>query len=182
MKFTTAWGDVLSQNVALRLTLLSLSLGFVFVSILAIQQGLREPLVVERGCFSKMAKAASSQHSKEEIDTFVRLALSQRFDSGVDVSIEMISPEEISFKKQEAQDLANKNMIQRILVRSTQANGESVQVEADRVIAVGQIRSALAFPLIVTIASTTRTEGNPYGLQIVKVSAATKKEDANETR
>ncbi len=177
MRFTTAWSDVLSQNVSLRVMHLSLSVCLVFVSIVAIQQGFKEPVVVERSCYSKMVKAASSQHTKEEMDAFVRMALSQRFDTGIEASPEVIGQDELGFKKQEQQDLTSKNMIQRILVGKTEALGDTVKVEADRVIAVGLVRSALAFPLTVTVASTTRTDSNPYGLLVTRVSQAAKKED-----
>lgn len=176
MRFTSAWSEVLSQNLTLRVMLLSLSATAIFISILAIQLGFREPIIIERSCYSKMVGAASTQHSKEEIDAFVRLALSQRFDFGVEPSPEIISAEELGFKKQEQQDLASKNMIQKVLVGSVQVNGETIKVEVDRIIAVGQIRSALAFPLTVTVASTTRTASNPYGLMATRVSQLSVKE------
>ena len=176
MRFVSAWSDVLNQNITLRVVILALTICLAVVSILAAHEGLKDPIVVERSCFTQIAKTGSSQHTKEEIEAFVKIALSQRFDTSVNASPEVLSVEEIGFRKQEQQDLASKTMIQRIIVNSVQISGNEVKIDSDRLISVGQIRSALAFPITVTITSVSRTESNPYGLLMARVGPASKKE------
>jgi hypothetical protein len=178
MRFTTAWSGILSQNVTLRFSLLILSISLGFVTILAVKMGFQDPIVIERSCYSKSATKGSVQHTKEEIESFLKITLSQRFDSGVDPSLEYISLDEITFRKQEQQELVAKNMVQKVLVNSIQINGSDVKVDADRVIGVGQIRTALVFPITATISSKSRSESNPYGLVLSRVSQSVKKEDS----
>jgi len=177
MRFTTAWSSVLSQNVTLRSATISLSVCLGLVSVLAVKLGAKEPIVIERSCYSKLLAKGSSQHTKEEIEAFLRTALSQRFDSGVEPSLEVISLEEVSFKKQEQQDLTSKNMRQKVIINSVDMSGADAKIDADRLIAVGQVRTALAFPIRATISTTNRSDSNPYGLILNRVSQISKKDE-----
>ena len=60
-------------------------------------------------------------------------------------------------------------MAQFIVVRGVKVTGTQAAIDADRLISVAQIRSAFPFALTVTVATTARTESNPYGLQLEKV-------------
>jgi hypothetical protein len=59
-------------------------------------------------------------------------------------------------------------MRQRVLVNAVTKNGDSLIVDADRIISVGSIRSAFPFPLIANISIVTRSQSNPYGLVLVR--------------
>lgn len=180
MRFTNAWSAVLSQNIALRTMLITLSICLGLVTILAVKMGFEEPIVIERGCYAKVATKGSSERTGEEIEAFLKIALSQRFDSGVQTSSEVLSQDEISFKKQEQQELSSKNMLQKVIVNSVKVSGAEAKIEADRVISVGQIRTALSFPLTISIGTTSRSESNPYGLYVNRVSQTPQKKDDNQ--
>ncbi len=65
--------------------------------------------------------------------------------------------------------LSARGMTQKVIVNNVKAVGDAAQVEADRLISVGPIRSAFPFPLALVLNTTPRSEGNPYGLLLLSV-------------
>lgn len=176
MRFTHAWADVIAQNLTLKVVVTALSITTVTLGLTSVKLALKKPLVIERSCYSKAANLGSTEHSPLEIETFVFAALSQRFDTNAVVTGGYLSIEEELSRRQEQRDLVNKGMNQTVIINSVKIDGQKVFVDSDRLIAIGQIRSALPLPLLVNLSTTDRTEGNPYGLLIEKVSIV-KKED-----
>ena len=70
----------------------------------------------------------------------------------------------------EQDELSKKGVVQRVFVNNIKIDASNAVIDADRVLSVGKVRSALVFPLKVVIGSTSRTESNPYGLILRKVS------------
>ncbi len=67
MKFTAVWSQTLSQNVTLRVLLITLCVTTVFLGASTVRLAIREPVIVERGCTSSVAKTGSNKHTPEEI-------------------------------------------------------------------------------------------------------------------
>lgn len=180
MKFTVAWSQVVSQNVALRASLIALSAcSFVFC-IATIRLSLREPLVIERECLSRAVPVTDAKHSVAEIESFIRHALTKRFDTQAVDALVFLSADEARSREKEQDELAKRSMSQQLLINSIDAKGTPVLVNADRVMSVGKIKSVLALPLEVALGSTQRTPANPYGLVIKKVTQM--KEKSDETK
>jgi hypothetical protein len=171
MRFTTAWANVLSQNITLRVTVLLLSLTSLIFCISTMRLSLKDPLIIERACYSSVRKQVDAQHSTSEIEAFLKFALSKRFDSTASDSKIFLSGEEEGYREKEQDDLSKKGMTQRTLFNAiTKVEGSVITVDADHILSVGKIRTILPFPLTVTLSSTDRTEGNPYGLIIRRVA------------
>ena len=176
MRFTEVWAEVLSQNNTLKWSMLSLSILTVALATCLISLAMREPLVFERECFTKAIAPVSSQPTNEEIERFVRLALGKRFDTdALDVPV-YLSGSELSVRNKEVEDLSKKGMSQKVIVNSVKIDQGKITVDADRIITVGKIRSALPLPLALRIKSTDRSIGNPYGLVLADVSLITTEE------
>ncbi len=169
MRFTEAWNHVLSQNVVLRFVILILGICTIALSVSTAQLSLRAPLIVERGCFSKVVSSGSTEVSADEIEAFASEAIRQRFDSQAKVFGEYLSREEMNFRLQEQRELSTRSITQKVSVNSVKIQGNIVQVDADRLISVGTIRSALPFPLELKLSSQSRSQDNPYGLIALKV-------------
>jgi len=170
MKFTVAWANTLSQNMTLRLAVIALSLCSLFFSVVAAKLALKKPLLIERGCYSSVPSLADTKHTQTEIDAFIRVAVAKRFDSGATQVSFFISEEEENFWKKEQEDLSKKEMSQKVIVNTVKVDGPHFLVDADRLISVGKIRSALPFLLKTELSSIPRSEGNPYGLILNRVS------------
>ncbi len=170
MRFTEVWAEVLSQNNSLKWATLSLSVLTVALATCLISLAMREPLVFERECYTKALSPTSSSPSNDEIERFLRIALSKRFDTdALDVPV-FLSASELNVRSKEVEELTKKGMSQKVLVNSVKVDHGKLTVDADRIISVGKIRTALPLPLNVRVKSTDRSAGNPYGMVISDVS------------
>lgn len=172
MRFIHAWAAIASQNISLKVAVAALSFGVLALSFVSTKLALKQPLVFERACYTRALNPSPTvRHSATEVEAFVKEALGQRFNSDVTVIPGFISQDEERFKFQEQQELKKREMSQKIVVNAVKLDGSTAFVDTDRVISVGKIRSALAFPLTLTLTSGTRTDSNPYGLVVTKISA-----------
>jgi hypothetical protein len=171
MKFAAAWSNILSQNLTLRLVIMTLGSTTLVLAVTSVKLMLKEPLIIERGCLSFVQPTVNSKHPVSEIDAFVRTALSKRFDTSAQDTDAFLADDERGFRTQEQTELAKKQVTERVLVNAIKVDGTNVTVDADRLLSVGKIRSALPFVLKVEIATQSRTPSNPYGLLLKKVSA-----------
>ncbi len=170
MKFTLAWANVLSQNMWLKFVIIFLTILSSILTVSTVVLSQKEPLIIDRECFSRAVKSGSTEHPPSEIETFLGLALSQRFDTKISQNSDLLSDDENSSRKQEQKELDSKGMSQKIIINSIKINSDTIFVDADRLISVGPVRSVLIFPLTVKIASVDRSQTNPYGLKILKVA------------
>ena len=117
-----------------------------------------------------MLATKPAAHTSVEIEAFVKEALRHRFDTDATPNAEFLSVDEFRLRAKEQDELQRRQMRQRVLVNGVTKNGDAITVDSDRLISVGTIRSAFTFPLTLTISSVTRSEANPYGLVLVKVT------------
>jgi len=164
MRFTEFWAEILSQNNALKWGLVSVSIISVALATGLISLATKEPLIVERSCFSKALSPVSAKQTDEEVDRFVRVALAKRFDTDALDAQVYLAADEYATRQKEVDDFAKKGMSQRVIVNSVKVGERSVTVDADRILSIGKIRSALPLPLILKLKTTDRSNGNPYGL------------------
>jgi hypothetical protein len=169
MRFNIAWAAVAAQNVTLKVGVVALSLVSIALAITTARLSFREPILIERGCMTRVLDPGSTAHSNAEIETFTREAVRQRFNSDATPIPDYIAADELVARARELKELGTRSMTQFVAVRGLKVNGNTVTIDADRLISIAQIRSAFLFPLTVTVATTARTENNPFGLQLVKV-------------
>ena len=168
MRFDMAWGRIASENYILKVLVLGLFILTLFFGITTLKLSTQGALVIERSCYSKALQVAEDKHSKDEIDVFLRESLNQRFNSNLQMQDGFISAEERRLKEDEQKEMKSRGIEQSFLYYSYIEKDGEIHVNADRVIRVGEVRSAFKFPLIVKIESRNRTTGNPYGLVLVK--------------
>jgi len=162
----------------MRSALLALSIALTILAFVSAKVSLKPPMIVERACYSTILEGRSANQTPQEIEAFVREAVSQRFDSDSNVNGEFLGLEEMQYREKEQDELKKRDMKQRVLVNSVVKIGDLYSVSADRLISVGTIRSAFIFPITLTIESVQRTSGNPYGLILTRVQSATATDDA----
>lgn len=167
MKYTEAWSSVVSHNFNLKVVTVVLGALTIILSMVTLKMAFKDSIIVERGCFSRSLQPAKDEHSKQEIENFLREALSQRFDSLVMATDGLLSPDELKLRDQEQKEFGSRNMKQRLVVNSVSEMSEGFKVDADRMISVGDVRSAFKFSLLVKLESKSRSLSNPYGLLII---------------
>lgn len=174
MKFTVAWAKVISENSILKGVVVSLTMLVLFLGVTSLKLSLRDPLVIERACFSKVANIVDTKKTTVEIEAFLKEAIAQRFDSSTNQPTNYLSAEEKNVREREQKDLQSRKLAQRVFVNSIVIDGSKIILEADRLISVGDIRSAFRFPLELKIESVSRSASNPYGLMLANVKALEK--------
>lgn len=167
MRFTLAWAEVLSQNMLLKWLLLFLSILCIVLGTGLIFLAEKDPLIIERACFSGVMSTRDVAQTNSEVKAFVTEALSQRFDSAMDTQSSFLSAEERVKAQKDRDDFSAKKIKQRLLINQIDIKEDKITVDADRIVAVDEIRTAFRFPLEIKIATTLRSERNPYGLMLV---------------
>ncbi len=176
-----AWACVLAKNISLKLATLILLLLTITLGLTTVKLALREPLIVERGCISRLVQTGSTERTPAEIEAFITEALTMRFNTNSPQIGGYLSLDEDGVRINDQKELLQRSMTQKIIINGVKINGATVTVDTDRLISVGNIRSALPFLLFAQIATVTRNESNPYGLVLNKVSVI-KKDEGDEKR
>lgn len=169
MKFTTAWAEIAAQNVTLKFAVGAMSLCCMVLAFTLIKLCLRDPLVLDRGQETAAIFPSDTRQTDNEIRAFVTKALEQRYDSAVSIT-PYLSEAELKKRTQEQRNMAEKKISQRLLVGGITIDKDKISVQADKLLSVGNIRSAFMFPLGVQVKRTNRSESNPYGLILAEVT------------
>lgn len=176
MRFSTAWAKTASQNVTLKVATVTLTV--ICLAQLSVITGLsfKDPIVIERACYSKIAKAKNPEPTQDEIAAFITETLPIRFDSNSILKDGVLAIEETIAREKEMVTLKSRQMTQRVLVTNVKFEGQDILVQTDRLISVGKIKTILPLNLKVTVQQTTRSESNIYGLIISSISQIEEKE------
>ena len=174
MKFTEAWSKIVSENSILKFTIVCLSTLTLFLGISSMKLALKDPIVVERSCFAKAANLGDGKRSSQEIESFLKEALSQRFDTALQSSLGYVSSDELTLRDKEQKDLQSRKLVQKVILNGVQIGEKGILVDLDRLISVGDIRSAFKFPVAVKIETISRSDVNPYGLILTEVKISSK--------
>lgn len=170
MRFSVAWARIASQNVGLKVATAVLGIAVLSESFAIVFVASKDIPVIERECYTRLRGLASPEPTTKEIKAFLLEALPQRFDSAEVPSLEFLSISEFAVREKEQAVLKQRQISQRILVDDVVIGDKEISVVADRIVAVGKVKSALALNLKVNVQKTSRSEGNPYGLILSSVS------------
>jgi hypothetical protein len=168
MKFHVAWDAMQKENLYLKFGVIGLLILAIMLTGALTKVALREPLVIERACYSKAAKVVGGEPTDDEIKAFAKEALEARFNTDVRNST-LLSLEQQAFRDKEQLELSKQKMSQDVLVKGVEIGRAGLVVQADRVISVGDVRSAFRFPLKINVERDARSDSNPYGLVLTSV-------------
>ena len=182
MRFTTAWAQTTSQNIVLRLVLVLVTTCLGIMSFITAKLALRNPIVIERACFSSVVEPKSSAPTNIEVEAFINEVVQGRFNTETTPNSEMMTLDEVKLRAKEQDELMRRQIKQRIVINSINRSQDTVVIDADRLISVGTIRSVLPFPLSVTLSSVKRTQANPYGLVATKIVPVQSPDTKSETK
>lgn len=169
MKFTAVWSKLASENHLLKVTVAALSLCIVAFAFVSTHLARKRPLVVERSCGATLARLGDASVTQAEVEFFVKEALSQRFNSDSSSGTAYLALSEQKLRDKEQQEMRERGIRQVVLTNQVSVSGEKIEVDADRLISVADVRSAFRFPLLLGLSKTTRSESNPYGLVLTSI-------------
>lgn len=182
MKYTEAWASVISQNLNLKIMTGILGVLSIVLGMTTLKLTFKDSVIIDRGCYSKVATPVKDEHSKSEIESFLKESLSQRFDSLVQPVDGLLSPDELVLRATEQKEFDSRGMKQRLVINQVTEDSDGFKVDADRIISVGEVRSAFKFPLLVKLESKSRSYSNPYGLLVVTVKQIDEKPQSKDKK
>lgn len=177
MKFTTAWENVIKDNMHLKIMVSVLLVSTIALLITTSSLALRSPTIIERGCYSKTPTLGAEKQNPVEYEKFLEIALKQRFNTDSKVIEGFLSVDEKRNKEKEQVNLSKNNLKQTIIVREYSFEEDLVTVDLDRTYSIKKVRSTLPIQVKVTLETKERTETNPYGLILVKTEELKEKKD-----
>ena len=180
MRFPIAWAGVLAQNITYKTVSLILLVFSITLTIALIQVSTRDPLIIERECFSKAMQPGLSTRTVSEIQAFLNESLGMRFNSNSQLNQNYFSQDEIVAQASEQKELSQRTMVQTVIVNSIKIDGGKATVDCDRIVSIGNVRSVLPFTLTVNFSTTARTSFNPYGLIVTHVAISKKSEELHK--
>lgn len=125
----------------------------------------RDPILIQSKVTGlEIVKPVNFVPSEQDTKYAVKLMLEARFNSMSLNSDLYLSEKQTELRKTEQNELKNKNMSQTIIVREIKISRDEAIAEIDRVISVGELRSAFKAKLKLFFEMTEPNELNPYGL------------------
>ncbi len=168
MKFNIAWDSLEKENRNLKILVIALLLLSISMSVAVMATSAQAPLVIERGCATKVLTPENAHATDEEMKAFAIEALRARFNSKGG-NLEFLSFKQRGYRASEQDELGKQKMTQVVIVNDATVEKDGLIVDSDRLISVGEIRSTFRFPLKLKLEVTSRTESNPYGLILIEV-------------
>jgi hypothetical protein len=158
------------DRFSLQIALATMTVISIVLSVMFIFSEAKPPLLVERGCESKIASLESSTQTTAEIESFLNFAIPVRFDTDLKIDPSLVLTQDLlAARAKEQQELKAKGINQKVIVRSLTPEHGRYLVDADRLIAVGNVRTAVPLNLRVDFSSKVRSRSNPYGLVLTYV-------------
>ncbi|MCB0369803.1 MAG: hypothetical protein KDD45_10285, partial [Bdellovibrionales bacterium] len=165
MKMSLSINALSKENQFLKLTT-KLLFAIVFILILqVIFLYNRDPILIQsstRGL--QIVEPLRYSPSKEDIKFAIEVMLKARFNTQVFSPELYLSDKQKLFRINEQKEFKSRNMTQTIIIRQIDISKSEALIEMDRVIAVGDVRSAIKTKLKIVFEESEPNELNPYGL------------------
>ncbi len=175
-KFIQNLNNLKEKIDTLKLYNVFLTLLSICFSALSVKLSLREPIVIGVGEHtSAVYENIENSPPEAELRNFLENALSARFNSTTTNSALLSLTEQRARAAEQAKLQANKITQTVVLNSFRKSSRELIEVDADRVIRVGNIRSAVGFMLLLRVEKDSRSTTNPYGLILVDTKELQKK-------
>ena len=165
MKFSLSV-DALSKENSFLKVITRILLGAIFLNVVLLFYVLtRDPMVIlSKATGREIVKPVSFVPSPEDTKIAIKLMLEARFNSETLNADLFLSEKQSDLRKSEQVELKNKNMSQTIIVKDIKVSRDEAVAEIDRVISVGDLRSAFKAKLKLLFEMSEPNELNPYGL------------------
>jgi hypothetical protein len=178
--YVHTWASLAQNNNLLKILVSTLTLLCLLLSGVILRQSMKPPLIIERACASRVAATSDIAPTSSEVESFIREALSARFDTDSHLGGDLLSLSEIEARQTEQTELKKHEIKQRIFLNTLTQAGSDLTADVDRLLSVGAIRSAFSFPLKLTLERTQRTNANPYGLVLTEIKPIDTKADQSK--
>jgi len=165
MKISLSIDSLLKENGFLKLVT-KLLFGVVFILLMqVISLYSRDPILIQSSTRGfEIIEPMTVSRTNLDLKVAAQNMLKARFNT------ETVSPDLFLADKQkllresEQRELKSRNMTQAIIIRNIELSKDQAMVDLDRVIAVGELRTAIRAKLKIAFEESEPNELNPYGL------------------
>jgi hypothetical protein len=177
MRFSSAVDSLTKENKFLRLALKLSMIAVLALALTVVFLYDRAPVMVERSTHGlEIVRAEPMVRTQADIQQALRLMIRARFDTDALNSELFISKRQYELRVAEQTEMKSRGLVQATVFRSATVNKSEALVEFDRVIAIGDVRSALKTTVRVAFEETEPNELNPYGLRLGLANPVERKE------
>jgi hypothetical protein len=178
MKFSTAIDSLTKENGFLRNTVKGMSLVILLLSLAVLFLHDKNPVLVERTSRGmEIVHLTPLLRSDADMEQALKIMLHARFDTNAINPGLFLTKRQTELRETEQKEMAARGITQSTVFRKSSASKTEATIEFDRVLAVGEIRSALKTTVRVAFEEADPSELNPYGLVLALASPQEKKED-----
>ena len=171
MKFSSAVDSLTKENLFLRAAVKILGFVVLFLTMAVLFLHDKRPVVVERSSRGlEIVQMTKLARSEGDIQQAIRLMLISRFDSGARGAEVFLSKRQMEFREAEQKEMKSRGISQGVIFRNAKITKDEAIVEFDRVLSVGEIRSALKTVVKIAFEETEPNDLNPYGLRLALAS------------
>ncbi len=130
-------------------------------------QYFREPILIERSSRGlEVIRPTEFKRTDSDLRRGVEIILKARFDT-LAINPELfLTDRQVALKESEQRELKSRNIQQSAVLRNVQLSKAEALIDFDRVLAVGEVRSALKTKIKVAFEEVTPNELNPFGLKL----------------
>lgn len=165
MKLSLSIDSLLKENKFLKLVT-KLLFGVVFILLIqVISLYNRDPILIQsstRGL--EILEPMTVPRTNLDLKVAVQNMLKARFNT-VTFSPELfLSEKQKLLRESEQREMKSRNMTQAIIIRNIEMSKDQAMVDLDRVIAVGDLRTAIRAKIKIAFEESEPNELNPYGL------------------
>lgn len=177
MKFSSTVDSLSKENGFLRTMAKILILANMLLSLAVLFLHDKEPAVVERSSRGlEIVRMTPLKRTEQDVEQALKLMLNSRFDSVAAAPDVFISKRQMELREAEQREMRSRGLTQNTVFKKATVAKDAATIDFDRVLAIGEIRSALKTVIKVTFEETEPTELNPYGLKLNDAVAVDSKE------
>jgi hypothetical protein len=171
MKFSSAVDALSRENKILKQLALLQAAGTLGLIIAVLIFHEKQAVQVERTTHGlEIVSHTNLTRTKDDVEHAIGLMLKARLDTSAVSPEVFISARQMELRITEQRELKSRGLDQEILPRSVQVGDGQATAEIDRVLRVGEIRSALKTKVTLAFEEIEPNELNPYGLRLANLT------------
>ena len=178
MRFSSAVDALSKENQFLRNVVKILTLTILMLGLTVLFLHDRAPVVVERSSRGlEVVSMTPLSRSEQDIDLSLRLMLKARFDTAAVSPDVYLSKRQLELREAEQREMQSRGLFQSVVFRKAKVSKDEATIEFDRLLSIGDIRSALKTTIKVAFEECEPNELNPYGLKLALATPMEAKEE-----
>ncbi|MDR3608457.1 MAG: hypothetical protein P4M08_13900 [Oligoflexia bacterium] len=171
MKFSSTVDALSRENGNLKRLAILQAAGTLALGILALLLYDKPTVVIERSTRGlEIVSTTSLKRTEDDVKQAMVLMLKARLDANTIAPEVFLSERQMELRNEEQRELKSRGIEQSILVRTLNSDNGRATAEIDRVVRVGDIRSAVKTKLALAFQEVAPNELNPYGLRLATLT------------